>query len=262
MLAPHVPLHRAGGRCDAGAAARIGARLARGAAPRQGRRRRRPRPATRRRPTPEQPTDEPATTAKASSGGVGNHGIVIQKGSKRIRVEGLRHDREYDSFEQFVQDAPWLAGLVFVTVLLVFLIPLLIIVLLIWYKIRKNRMANETMLKLAERGVVPPAAAMDAVASGNAASVAAAAASASAPAYEHARSLHRRTVWSDLRKGVILTGVGVGLSAFSMFDDGTANSVGLVALFVGLGYCLLWFFEDRTAEPRRGRSGTPPPGSA
>ena len=51
-------------------------------------------------------------------------------------------------------------GLVFVTVLLVFLIPLLIIVLLIWYKIRKNRMANETMLKLAERGVVPPAAAM------------------------------------------------------------------------------------------------------
>ena len=207
-------------------------------------------------------SDETGDDPKASSGGVGNHGIVIHKGSKRIRVEGLRHDREYDSFEQFVQDAPWLAGLVFVTVLLGFLIPLLIIVLLIWYKIRKNRMANETMLKLAERGVVPPALAMDAVASGNAASVAAAAASASAPAYEHARSLHRRTVWSDLRKGVILTGVGVGLSAFSMFDDGTANSVGLVALFVGLGYCLLWFFEDRTAESRRGRSGTPPPGSA
>ena len=53
-----------------------------------------------------------------------------------------------------MQDAPWLAGLVFLMVLLVFLVPLLIIVLLIWYKIRKNRMANETMLKLAERGVV------------------------------------------------------------------------------------------------------------
>ncbi len=104
-----------------------------------------------------------------------SHAIVIEKGDKRIRIDGLGRDREYDSFQQFVQDAPWLAGLVFLFVLLVFLIPLLIIVLLIWYKIRKNRMANETMLKLAERGVVPPAAAMDAVASGTAASVAAAA---------------------------------------------------------------------------------------
>ena len=36
-----------------------------------------------------------------------------------------------------------------------------------------------------------------------------------------------------------------------MLDDGTANSVGLILLFVGLGYCLLWFFEDRTARRAR-----------
>lgn len=193
---------------------------------------------------------------------IGQHGIVIQKGSKRIRVEGLGRDREYDSFEQFIQDAPWLAGLVFLTVLLVFLVPLLIIVLLIWYKMRKNRLANETMLKLAERGVVPPATAMDAVASGTAASVAASAAPASTPAYEQARLLHRSAVWSDLRKGVILTAVGLGLSFFSIIDDGTPNSVGLILLFVGLGYCVLWFFEDRNAAPRRDASGTPPGGGA
>ena len=195
---------------------------------------------------------------------VDNHGIVVQKGSKRVRVEGLGRDREYDSFEQFVQDAPWLAGLVFLTVLLVFLVPLLIIVLLIWYKIRKTRMANETMLKLAERGVVPPAAAMDAVASGNAAAFAteATAPPAGAPAYEHARALHRRAVWSDLRKGIILGGIGLGLTAFSMLDDGTPNSVGLIFLFVGLGYCLLWFLEDRTRQPQRDPSGTPPAGGA
>ncbi len=193
-----------------------------------------------------------------------NHGIVIEKGGKRIRIEGLGRDHEYDSFQQFVQDAPWLAGLVFLVVLLAFLIPLLIIVLLIWYKMRKNRLANETMLKLAERGVVPPAAAMDAVASGTAASVAAAATLAPTgnPAYEHARYLHRRTVWSDLRKGIILGAVGLGLTFFSIFDDGTPNSVGLILLFVGLGYCLLWFFEDRTDAPRSGTSGTPPPGGA
>jgi hypothetical protein len=141
-------------------------------------------------------------------------------------------------------------------------VPLLIIVLLIWYKIRKNRMANETMLKLAERGVLPPTTAMDAVASGNAVSMAAAATSAPAgtPAYEHAHALQRQTVWSDLRKGIILSGVGLGLTFFSMMDDGTPNSVGLIFLFVGLGYCLLWYLEDRTRTPQREPSGTPPAG--
>ena len=193
-----------------------------------------------------------------------DHGIVIEKGDKRIRIGGLGRDREYDSFQQFVQDAPWLAGLVFFFVLLVFLIPLLIIVLLIWYKIRKTRMANETMLKLAEHGVVPQAAAMDAVASGTAASVAAAAAappSPNSPAYEQARYLHRRTVWSDLRKGIILGAVGLGLTFYSMLDNGTPNSIGLILLFVGLGYCLLWFFEDRGSAPPRDTPGTRPPGS-
>ena len=191
-----------------------------------------------------------------------SHAIVIEKGDKRVRIDGFGRDREYDSFQQFMQDAPWLAGLVFLFVLLVFLIPLLIIVLLIWYKLRKNRIANETMLKLAERGVVPQAAAMDAVASGTAASVAAAASPPpTSPAYEHARYLHRRTVWSDLRKGIILGAVGLGLTFYSMFDSGTPNSIGLILLFVGLGYCLLWFFEDRTSAPPRDTPGSRPPGS-
>ena len=193
------------------------------------------------------------------------HGIVIDKGGKHIRIEGLGRDREYDSFQQFVQDAPWLAGLVFLSTLLVFLVPLLIVVLLIWYKLRKNRIANETMLKLAERGVVPPAAAMDAVASGTAASVAGAATAPppppGMPAYEQVRYVRRRAVWSDLRKGIILLAIGLGLSFWSILDDGTANSVGLVLLFLGLGYCVLWFFEDRTAQPQQ-PPGTPPPGSA
>jgi uncharacterized protein DUF6249 len=217
--------------------------------------------------TPSADEDADTETDATTKGRVTveNHGIVIEKGRKRVRVEGLGRDREYDSFEQFVQDAPWLAGLVFLVVLLVFLVPLLIIALLIWYKIRKNRMANETMLKLAERGVVPTTAAMDAVASGAAVPMADAATSgpAAIPAYEHARALQRRTVWSDLRKGVMLTGVGLGLIAFSMFDDGTPNSVGLVCLFVGAGYCLLWYFEDRHRLPQRNATTTPtPPGGA
>jgi len=118
-------------------------------------------------------------TAKATPRS-GNHGIFIQKGDKKITIEGLGgEDREFDSFEEFVRKAPRIAVMFFITLMVLFLLPLLIVVLLVWYKLRKNRLANETMLKLAERGVVPPAAAMDAVASGTAASVASASASTS-----------------------------------------------------------------------------------
>src|SRR5205823_12453667 len=40
-------------------------------------------------------------------------GISIDHGDGRIRIGGRGIDREYDSFEQFAKDAPWLAGLVF-----------------------------------------------------------------------------------------------------------------------------------------------------
>jgi hypothetical protein len=69
-----------------------------------------------------------------------------------------------------------------------------------------------------------------------------------------------------LRKGVIMLGAGFGLSFWSMLDDGTPNSVGLVLLFVGIGYCILWFFEERNPAPRTvtspPASGTPPPGGS
>ena len=47
----------------------------------------------------------------------------------------------------------------------------------------------------------------------------------------------------------------------SLLDNGTPNSIGLILLFVGLGYCLLWFFEDRSSAPSRDTPGTRPPGS-
>ena len=95
-------------------------------------------------------------------------------------------------------------------VALVFLSPVLAIGLILWYRMRKARMLNETMLKLAEKGVVPPAEALGALA-GNASAPLAAAPSA-APIYEQAKQIRRRAAWSDLRKGVILGGIGLGLT--------------------------------------------------
>ena len=64
-------------------------------------------------------------------------------------------------------------------VTVVFLAPVLAIALILWYRMRKARMLNETMLKLAEKGIVPSADALEALAGGKqAAAVATAAAAA------------------------------------------------------------------------------------
>jgi hypothetical protein len=61
--------------------------------------------------------------------------------------------------------------------------------------------------------------------------------------------------WSDLRKGVVLGGVGAALVLASIINDGEANGFGLVLLFVGIGYGVLWWFEERqTPAP----DGSPP----
>ena len=247
-------------------------------------------------PAESTPTPPPAAQGGTSGDGAGDvdivispHGVKVAPSSggnqdKRIdvrpghvTVQGFGRNREYDSFEQFVRDAPGTALFAFLIVTVVFLVPLLAIALLVWYKIRRTRMQHEAMLKLAERGVVSPTAAMEALAGGaspaatmdslaraaatSAPASGAAAAGANAPLYEQARQLRRRTAWSDLRKGVILIAIGLGLSAFSMFDDGTPNSVGLVCLFLGIGYCVLWYFQDR---PPTGPNQIPPapPGGA
>jgi hypothetical protein len=199
------------------------------------------------------PKDEPA--AKAESGtddviiGVGPR----KSGKKGVRVGTFGDNREYDSFEAFVHNEPAIAGMIIAIVSIVFLTPVLAIALILWYRMRKTRMLNETMLKLAEKGVVPPAEAIGALA-GNPSSVAAAV-PATAPLYEQAKQIRRRAAWSDLRKGVIMGGVGLGFTLFSLLDDRSANFVGLVLLFLGIGYIVLWWFEERQLGPRPSDAG-------
>ena len=222
-----------------------------------------PAPATAASPAPEAPA-APNAGAKAKIGAdlstgdarvdaeitIDERGMRITKpgrGAPHVTVGG----HEYDSFEAFVEQAPWIAGLVFMTTALVFLVPLVVIILVIWYKMRRARMMNETMLKLAERGAVPAGEAMQAIANGRPAQ-ALESGPATAPLYEQAKSLRRRAAWSDLRKGVIMGAIGFGLTAYSMLEDGSANGLGLVLLFVGVGFVVLWYLEDRQAEERQG----------
>jgi len=183
--------------------------------------------------------------------------IVIDSDDGKVRVDGPGGTREYDSFEEFVERAPWIAGLVFMVTFLVFVTPILIVALFIWYKMRKTRMLNETMIRLAEKGVVPPTEAFDAVAGGRGDPMAAS--PSAAPIYARAKSVREKAAWSDLRKGVIVGAVGLGFTFHSMLDDGSPNFVGLVLLFVGLAYIVLWYFEDRQMTAVRREPPSPPP---
>lgn len=209
------------------------------------------------------PADKVESTTKARPGvdaeiSFSESGVRIRshRGSDEPHV--VVGDLEFDSFEQFVEQAPWLAALIFMVIALIFLMPLLIFVLIIWYKMRSNRMRNETMLKLAERGVVPPAEAMAALAPGGASP---GSMPSTAPLYEQVKQVRTRAAWSDLRKGVLMLGAGLGLTFWAMLDDGSANSVGLVLLFVGIGYVVLWYFEERQLTTPRDR-GSGPSGGA
>ena len=162
-------------------------------------------------------------------------------GKKRaqITIDGLE-DKEFDSFDEFVNNEPALFAMVIAVVATVFFAPVLAIALILWYRMRKARMLNETMLKLAEKGIVPPAEALGAL-GGKAAT----AATVAPYYYEQAKQIRRRAAWSDLRKGVLMTGFGVAISLHSLLTSRGANVVGLVLLFVGLGFIVLWWFEER-----------------
>jgi hypothetical protein len=224
-------------------------------------------------PTPPAAPSPPAGTAAPANADPGagpqdravdteisidHRGVRVRKGTGN---KGDAHvvvgDQDFESFEQFVEQAPWLAALVFTVTALVFIVPLLAIVLLVWYKMRRTRMMNETMIKLAERGAVAPADAMAAVANGRS-GAALQNLPPTAPLYEQAKALRKGAAWSDLRKGVLIGGVGLGLTLWPMLEGDTANGFGLVLLFVGIGYTVLWYLEERPGRGVQDRAGSPP----
>ena len=208
-------------------------------------------------PPAAEPADEaapPAAPGKAKRKSAVTVGIDIDDETGKVRIGRGNGSREFDSFEAVAHEAPWIAGLVFLATALVFVTPLLIVVLVIWYKMRKTRMLNETMIRLAEKGVIPPSEALGAVAGGSATTLEAG--TSTGPLYEQAKAVRRRAAWSDLRKGIVMGAIGLGLVFHTMLDDGSPNGLGLVLLFVGLGYIVLWYFEDRQVSAARG--GTPP----
>jgi len=187
----------------------------------------------------------------------------VEKGGKRVRIVGAgEKDRELDAMNDFVKNEPELAGMVVAVVAIVFLSPVFLVAVVMAYRMRKARLLNETLLRLAERGVVAPAEAMQALAAGQlppavTQSTTISTTGASAPSLlDQAKQVRTRAAWSDLRKGVIIGAIGL---AFTVHDVGRGHApgtVGLILLFIGIAYGALWWYETRQV-PDRNSAGTP-----
>ena len=177
----------------------------------------------------------------------------IQSGNEatgeRRKARSLRHGRirigpdgDYSSFSAMMESDPWLAALIFMSVALFFLVPIILVIGIIWYKLRKTRLENEAMIAMAEKGVARPSQVAAGAAGASTASF------AGTPVYEQAVAARKRAVMSDLRKGALMIAFGLALAFYSLMDDQTANWLGLTLLFVGIAYVILWWVEERKVE--------------
>lgn len=100
--------------------------------------------------------------------------------------------------------------------------PLVLVGMILWYKARRTKMIHETALKMADKGLpVPPELFTE-------------------PEDEA----------MDLRRGLVLVGLGLALSAF-MYEIGKPWSIGLIPLFMGIGFLVVWKMESGKPAKKR-----------
>jgi hypothetical protein len=117
-----------------------------------------------------------------------------------------------------------IVGIVFVTL---FGAPVLIVALIMYFGFSKNRMMHKTIRLMVEKGQPVPPALL-----------------APPPSAVRQRS--------DMRRGVVLVMVGLGLMLFlgvvNEGEDG-AWAVGIIPFLIGIGYLLVWKLEGRKDIP-------------
>jgi hypothetical protein len=110
-----------------------------------------------------------------------------------------------------------------VGILATFGLPLLLVVVILVYKHRRNQLQHETILKLAEKGLpVPP------------------------------ELLAPPQPRSGLRGGLVLVGLGIALSVF-FWQHGQEWSIGLIPGLMGVAMLIAWKIESARKD------GNPPP---
>jgi hypothetical protein len=114
-----------------------------------------------------------------------------------------------------------------------FVMIIAIVAIVFYFKHRRNKMMQETMLALIEKGVpITPEllAQLRITPSG----------SSNKPGQQPGQSRHRR-----LLPGLILTGVGTALLITNLGRNSGDNKAGWIVLFIGVAFLIVWFVERK-----------------
>jgi hypothetical protein len=130
---------------------------------------------------------------------------------------------EDDDAVGYDSDVPWMAiPIVTIVFLTIFGTPILIVAVILYFSFSKTRALHRTVRLMVEKGQPVPEALLN------------------PPPAQRQRS--------DMRRGVVLVMVGLGLMVFlaAVNDwEGGAWSIGLIPFLIGAGYLLVWKLEGK-----------------
>jgi hypothetical protein len=133
-------------------------------------------------------------------------------------------------------DVPWIAlPIVFIVFLAIFGTPILIVATIMYFSFSKSRAMHRTVRMMVEKGQPVPEALLN------------------PPPVIRQRS--------DLRRGVVLLMVGIGLMVFfgAVNDwEGGVWSLGIIPFLIGLGYLLVWRLDVRRSDQLPPKTETSP----
>jgi hypothetical protein len=176
------------------------------------------------------PTASPIMSAPAATATISPAATPESEIEQSIRKKQKRHfnftignhetDADHGKSEE---DIPAkvipIVGIVFLTI---FGAPVLIVAVIMYFGFSKNRMMHRTIRLMVEKGQPVPEALLN------------------PPPAQRQRS--------DMRRGVVLVMVGLGLMIFlaAVNDwEGGAWSIGLIPFLIGAGYLLVWKLEGK-----------------
>jgi len=116
-----------------------------------------------------------------------------------------------------------------VSILVSFGLPVLIVAITLFYKLRREQMIHDTIARLAEKGLPVPPELL--------------ARPAQAPGIR------------DLRSGLILLGVGIGIVVFFLQVAPDNWAIGLIPGLIGVAFLITWAVDRKPAKEREPGAG-------
>jgi hypothetical protein len=166
------------------------------------------------------PTSTPASKIEQS---------IRKKQKKHFGFTIGDHDTDLDRLDhgKSSEDIPAIVvPIVAITLLTIFGAPVLIVGLIMYFSFSRSRALHRTVRMMVEKGQPVPEALLN------------------PPPAQRQRS--------DLRRGVVLTMIGVGVMVFlgAASDwEGGAWTLGLIPFLIGVGYLLVWKLDTKKDNP-------------